>query len=86
MAVQLSSVYDATNGNLKYAHQGEGGWQVERVDAAGNVGQYSFLALHGQSPTIGYYDRSRHDLKVARLPFLPTDFQYLPLIGNDGVD
>ncbi len=32
------SYYDATNGDLKYASESGGGWTLETVDAAGDVG------------------------------------------------
>jgi hypothetical protein len=70
------SYYDATNGNLKLAHQdGVRGapcgssdtWSCETADSVGNVGQYSSLALHPTTghPRIAYYDASNGTLKYA---------------------
>lgn len=65
--------YDADNGALKYAYQDGSNrgqlqaWQIETVDEAGNVGQYSSLALDGQGdPHIAYYDATHKALKYAR--------------------
>jgi hypothetical protein len=61
------SYYDATNGDLKYAKRtGAASWQIDVVDSAGDVGQYTSLALDaGGNPHISYYDVSNQDLKYA---------------------
>jgi hypothetical protein len=62
------SYYDATNGALKYASGGAGGWTVSTVDSAGgDVGAYTGIAYDNFSRThISYYDAVNGDLKVAR--------------------
>jgi hypothetical protein len=62
------SYYDHAQKRLKYAKQRSGtpGWDIQVVDA-GNVGEYSSLALDSNNlPHITYYDAETHSLKYAR--------------------
>jgi hypothetical protein len=68
------SYYDASNGDLKYAHYvGSGGdcgpsnsWHCETLDSAGDVGQYTSLSLDSNGrPCISYYDATDGDLRYA---------------------
>lgn len=67
------SYYDDSNGDLEYAVQvgsggncGGGAWQCTTIDDAGDVGQYTSLALdHDGRVHISYYDFSNKDLKYA---------------------
>ncbi|BCW97608.1 MAG: hypothetical protein KatS3mg024_0435 [Armatimonadota bacterium] len=63
------SYYDATNGDLKHARRSPGGaWTVTTVDATGNVGWDTSIALNaGGLPRISYYDATNQDLKFAYL-------------------
>lgn len=59
--------YDATEGDLKYAHLAGGAWQTEVVQSAGDVGAYCSLAADAAGrPAISYYDATNGDLKFAR--------------------
>jgi hypothetical protein len=61
------SYYDATNGDLKYATMGTGGWNVTVVDSVGDVGRHSSIALDASgNPHISYYDVTNGNLKYAR--------------------
>ncbi len=69
------SFYEGLAKDLHYAqYVGSGGncgpgnntWQCDHVDSAGDVGQYTSLALDGLGrPRISYYDVSSGDLKYA---------------------
>lgn len=65
------SYYDATNGWLKHAAGAKGGtewnWYLkEVVDNAGNVGQYTSLAVDAANQVhVSYYDVSQGNLKYA---------------------
>ncbi len=67
------SYYDATNRDLKVARRMADGlqpaaWQIETVDAAGDVGAHAALALDGEGrPHVSYYDATNGDLKHAWL-------------------
>jgi PKD repeat protein len=61
------SYYDATNGNLKYAHWNGTSWDIQTVDSAGNVGRYTSLAFDSSGkPAISYHDVTNDNLKYAR--------------------
>lgn len=61
------SYYNATGQDLKYARWTGNTWVTETVDAAGNVGQYSSLALDSAgNPRIAYVNTSNGDLKFAK--------------------
>jgi len=68
------SYYDATNGNLKYAHRNGARWigadpsslVPDTVDITGDVGWYTSLAFDSSdNPAISYYDVTEGDLKYA---------------------
>ncbi|MBC8447726.1 MAG: carboxypeptidase regulatory-like domain-containing protein [Chloroflexi bacterium] len=51
---------------LKYGYQDSAGWHFEKVDAEGNVGEYTSLALDADGyPHISYYDDINGNLKYA---------------------
>jgi hypothetical protein len=66
----LISYYDATNGDLKVVYCSDdlcsSGNAIQTVDSAGNVGQYTSLAVAASkgNPVISYYDATNQDLKV----------------------
>ena len=66
------SYYDFTNRDLKVAHCNDpvcagGDETVSTVDAVGNVGDYTSLAIGADgNPVIAYHDATNDDLKVAR--------------------
>ena len=60
------SYYDKTAGDLKFATQvSKSKWEVETVDAPGNVGGWTSLVLQDGNPRIAFYDFDNGDLKVA---------------------
>ena len=64
------SYYDATNGDLKLVHCGVvtcgSGNTITLVDAGGNVGRYSSIAIGADGfPVISYFDSTHGALKVA---------------------
>ncbi len=67
----LISYYDVTNGDLKVAHCTNvgctGNATTSVIDAAGDVGQFSALAIGADGiGVIAYYDATNGDLKTAR--------------------
>ncbi len=66
------SYYDFDNGSgagkLKYATRStSGGWSIETVDSAGDVGAYTSIALDSSGrPHISYFDFTNGNLKYAR--------------------
>lgn len=69
------SYYDVTNANLRIAGSVNpsgtactlASWECTTIDATGDVGSYSKLALdNSQNPWVSYYDNTNNDLKVAR--------------------
>lgn len=66
------SYYSSVSSNLKLAHSSNDGvdWmapngKLTTVDSAGEVGQYTSLAVEGTSLYISYYDITNQDLKFA---------------------
>lgn len=62
---------DTSNGTLKYAHKGDGIWDVALADAGGgpsaDAGYWASLAFDKAGvPTVAHYDRSKGNLRVAR--------------------
>ena len=71
---------DLTNGDLKYAHNEGGTWQIEIVDASGWTGFYPAIAVDEWGWVhFAYYDMAEGNVKYARR----TPFSlYLPLATN----
>ena len=66
--------YDATSRDLKFASRTAGVWTFEPIDAAGDVGQFTSLAVDARGNCrVGYYDVTNGDLKYAiqHYPDLP---------------
>ena len=60
------SYYDKTAGDLKFATQvSKKKFEIETVDAPGNVGGWTSLVLVDDKPAIAYYDFDNGDLKFA---------------------
>jgi hypothetical protein len=60
------SYYNATRQELCYAHYDGSGWTYSTVDSAGDVGQFSSIALDSSGyPHISYYDDTSDNLKYA---------------------
>ena len=62
------SYYAQNTGDLMYARSTDGGliWATTTVDATGDVGQYSSIAVNSSGvPIISYYDVTNEDLKLA---------------------
>lgn len=61
------SYYDATDGNLKYAHWSGTDWELQVVESEGQVGMYTSLAFDDSKyPAISYHDGTKGALKLAR--------------------
>ncbi len=61
------SYYDATNGDLKYAHWDGGAWIIQTVDVDGVVGQYSSIDVDANClPQVSYFDSTNGNLKYAK--------------------
>ncbi|MGH7177717.1 MAG: S8 family peptidase [Tepidisphaeraceae bacterium] len=57
--------YDATNGDLKYAHFIGSRWDVSTLDKTGTVGEFASLAFDSEGdPVIAYYRRTGGDLRL----------------------
>jgi PKD repeat protein len=79
------SYYDATNGNLKYAHWNGTSWDIAIVDSTGDVGQYTSLAFDGSGhPAISYYDVTNENLKYARWNGTSWDKETVDSAGDVG--
>jgi hypothetical protein len=84
------SYYDATSGNLKYAKGScmsamtiSCTWNIETVDADGDVGDYNSIALDAfDNPAISYYDRTSMDLKYAKKS--PTGRWSIERVDSEG--
>jgi hypothetical protein len=61
------SYYDFSNSAFKYARWNGSTWQIQTVDASGDVGLYTSLALDSlDHPHISYFNGTSEDLKYAR--------------------
>lgn len=57
--------YDATNGDLKYAHWNGSEWRVNTIDAYRTVGLYPSLAYDANdNPIVSYYDKTHGTLRL----------------------
>ena len=53
------SYYDVTNGDLKYAVKNAGAWSLETVDATGDVGSHTSIAVDAQdNPLLHIIERN----------------------------
>lgn len=60
------SYRDATNQDTKYATNSTGGWLTEIVDAPGDVGEHTSIAIDGSGFIhVSYFDVGNKDLKYA---------------------
>src|SRR3989344_5391954 len=90
------SYFDATSNNLNFIKSTDGGdtWPISNirlVDAPGDVGRYSSIAVSGSNIYISYYDNSlsKKDLKLAKSSddgntWLPADIKIVDSTGNVG--
>lgn len=74
------SYYDETAGDLRVAYSNTNGncgpdntWQCTTVDSAGDVGQYSSIAINPvtQQPAVAYYDVTNTNLKYVTYSCIP---------------
>ena len=77
--------YDLSNGALKYARFDTTIWELQMVDAFGDVGYSCSIDLTAAGePAITYYDNSRGDLRIAlSYPLPPLIFslpRFLPIV------
>ena len=58
--------YDKTNGNLKYATNRTGSWNITTIDSIGDVGYYPSIVVESNDRShISYYDETNGALKYA---------------------
>jgi len=81
------SYYDATNGDLKYAHKAEYNfWNTEVIDSTGSVGLHTSIALDAtNNPRISYYDATNGDLKYAYKDATGWHSETVDAIGDVGL-
>lgn len=60
------SYYDETNKDLKLAYFKDTTWIIQKIDTAGDVGQYNSIWGFDDAVYINYYDATNGDLKLAR--------------------
>ncbi|HEC78844.1 MAG TPA: T9SS type A sorting domain-containing protein [candidate division WOR-3 bacterium] len=80
------SYYDDSNDDLKHAYWDGSVWHTEVVDATGNVGTWTSLAVNRNDDNIhiSYCDESNRDLKYARWNGSSWSVQTIDGSGNRG--
>lgn len=81
---EVSLIPPFNDTKLKYARFNGTTWDIEIVDAQGNVGFYNSLKEVNGQPAISYWDGTNNDLKFAKFNGTTWDIEIVDAIG--GID
>jgi hypothetical protein len=82
------SYYDQAQGDLRFAKNNYdgGGWKIETLESAGDIGLYTSLVLDSAgNPCISYYDYTNSALKYASKSGTGWSFQTVDSSGDVGL-